>query len=1359
MAANASTQVFISIRTVGALLPADMLHRIAAGKDVSACTPADYHVVGVRSVNDAAERHWDYLKGAWRALRDTLQDGTDPAGLAIENWLLPLFDEHGYGRLTRLHSGITADDGTRVFPVSHGWQHLPVHLAPWHQDLDKRTADGSLPPQSMVQECLNRTVGHLWAVVSNGRVLRFLRDSSALAGSAYIEVDLEAMFDGELVDEFVTLYKLLHVSRFETEQGAAPSTCRMERWRTEAIEVGTRALDQLRDGVRDAIVELGTGFLRHPDNTEFRENFDKEKAKRTLLRLVYRLLFWFVAEDRDLLHPDDTNPKARARYDRYFSARRLRDASLRRVGSAHGDCWQAVKLLFNGLGNENGLPHLGLPGLGGIYDHDDTDSLLDSAAISNEHFLGAVKKLARVYDKRSGRYRRVDYRNLGAEELGSIYESLLELVPDRSLADRTFVLDVVAGNQRKSTGAYYTPTPLIDCLLDSTLDPVLDDATKKAEVAATAADTDVSQTVAEALLAVTVCDPACGSGHFLVAAARRIAKRLAAVREHNPEPPVEVLRHALRDVIGRCIYGVDLNPMAVELAKVSLWLEAIDPGKPLSFLDAHVKRGNALIGASPAHIVKGIPDEAFKAVEGDDQKWAAFLRKTSEKERTGQGTLFDIDEIRSRSNIDLAVGLARIAALPSESLGQVHRQAAAYEDWKKAVKRQRDLDIANAWCAAFMWHKTKDAPPAITYKVFRDFEKDDGTLLGASVSREVDRLRDEYAFFHWHLEFPDIFHVSDGGGADVDSNTGWAGGFTILLGNPPWDKVDFEDKKYFASVEPTIAEMTGQARRRRIEEWAEEHPEEGKLYRAARRVKKATFGFANNSNVYPFCSQGLTAPGVNSLQTDQLFAERFVALSAPIGRLGCIIPTAIATGAGGQFLFGDFTKRGAVASLYDFENRRHLFEDVDSRQKFCLLSLTGSGMREPAARYAFFLFNVADLDDPSRVFALSPEDIAAVNPNTGTLPIFRNRRDADLATAIQGRVPVLWHEKKRDGNPWGIRFKRLFDMTDDSDLFRTRDRLEREGWRLDGNVFTREGKRMLPLYEAKMVDFFNHRAADVVKSETAVTRQNQPRYLSITELQDPARYALPLHWIAEDGLIPTRRKGKDVKISGVSKRLAEVHWERDWLCGWCDVTSSTNERTAIPAFLPRSAVGHKFPLMLPSVSPNLVSSLIAAQSSLVFDFVSRQKIGGITMALFVWKQLPVPTPAMLEPYLSFIVPRVLELVYTAYDIAPLARDLGDEGEPFRWNEDRRAQLRAELDAFFFRLYGVDDRDDVDYICETFQTETGGLKHNDIKSYGTYRTKDMVLAAYDAMAAADGAGVRYGSPLVPSPGQGLRHPAR
>ncbi|MFE9691909.1 Eco57I restriction-modification methylase domain-containing protein [Micromonospora sp. NPDC005806] len=1372
MSATARNQVFSAVHTIGGLIPADMLVRIAEGKDVSGAKPADYRVIGSRSVRDDAERHWDYLKSVWKELREKLpvapeaETPADPTGLAVTQWLEPLFAELGFGRLTALGAaGITSDDGAKTFAISHRWNHVPIHLAAWNAALDRRPAGGgSVPPQSLVQELLNRSEAHLWGVLTNGRQLRLLRDSSALATAAYVEFDLEAIFDGELFSEFVLLYRLLHVSRFEVAEGAAPSTCWLEKWRTEAIDTGVRALEYHRDAVKNAIIALGTGFLRHPVNGDLRRTLDVNSYHAALLRLVYRLIFLFVAEDRDALHAPGTTEQTRERYAKYFSSARLRRHALQRRGTSHGDLYQSLRIVLAALGSEEGRPELGLPGLGGLFDDTEADSPLRDRSIANADLLEAVRYLARVRDVGSGRWRPTDYRNMGAEELGSIYESLLELVPKHQATDRTFDLVDRAGNNRKKTGSYYTPSSLIETLLDSTLDPVLDDAQKRGEAKATAAgEPDPSRHIVDELLALTVCDPACGSGHFLVAAARRIAKRVASVRERNPEPTVDAVRDALHEVVRRCVYGVDLNPMAVELAKVSLWLEALKPGRPLGFLNAQIKHGNGLVGATPALLRDGIPSKAFKLVEGDDATFARALERRNEQERQEHPGLWKLGVDVSLTNTGFAADLNRIVEVPTRTLRDVHRQEDAYLTWATSPGYEHAKFVSDAWCAAFMWHKSSKALPAITHEVFRNLQA--GAKLPEAVHREVERLSERHRFFHWHLEFPTVFVVpQDSVGVDVDPATGWAGGFSCVLGNPPWDKVDFEDKKYFSVVDPAIAAISGTARRARIAQWAEEFPEEGERYQAERRRVKGTFHFAGDSGAFPLCAKGLTVKGVNSLQTDQLFTERFASIVAPQGRLGCIIPTAIATGAGAQHLFSGLSGSGRIASLYDFENRKPLFVGVHSSYKFCLLSATGRHLSEPSAQYAFFLEDATDLDDADRVFALSSGEISLINPNTGTLPIFRSRRDADLTAAIYSRIPVLWNERDRRGNLWSITFKNHFNMTDDSDLFRTREQLEAEGWQLHGNVFIRGNERMLPLYEAKMVDFYNHRAADVVKSLTALNRQNQPRYLTPAELQDPSRFALSLSWVAESGLIPTWRSGKAVGVPGVDQRLKDLGWGREWLCGWCDVTASTNERTAIPAFLPRTAVGHTYPLMLPRVSPVLAGALVATQSSLVFDFVSRQKISGVHMALMTWKQLPVPTPATLEPHTPFITPRVLELVYTAYDMGPLARDLGDTGAPFCWDEGRRARMRAELDAYFFHLYGV-SRDDVDYVMETFQTENGGLKHNDIARYGTYRTKELVLAEYDRMAAAGVSptnslvdGENYTSTLVPPPGHGPRHQA-
>ncbi|WP_031169152.1 Eco57I restriction-modification methylase domain-containing protein [Streptomyces durhamensis] len=1387
-AATRTALAFTAVTTVGGLLPADMLLRIAEARNLPGTQPADYGLPASVPVRDEAERAWEYLKPLWRDLRTALPSdpatgapAADPTGRAGTDWLAQLFRKLDFGALREVDpDGIPADsDPDKRFPVSHHHGPALVHLLPWNQELDRRPAPGQVPAQSMLQDCLNRTEAHLWAVLSNGRRLRLLRDSSSFSTAAYVDFDLEALFDGELFSEFVLLYSLLHASRFTVPQGAAASGCWLEKWRTVAIESGSRALDHFRDGVQAALTVLGTGFLSHPHNTALRERLDVHAFHTALLRLVYRMIFLFVAEDRDALLDPGADERTRERFARYFSTARLRRRALRRLGTNHDDEYRALELLIDALGSEEGRPELGLRGLGGLFDSTPADGPLRGARLANRHLFEAVKHLARVRDAGSARWRPVDYLHMGAEELGSVYEALLELVPKHSAADRTFELVDRIGNDRKRTGSYYTPSALTETLLDSTLNPVMDDAVQRGERRASAEGRPEADTIVEELLSLTVCDPACGSGHFLVAAARRIAKRVAAVRERNPEPTAGAVRHALHEVVARCVYGVDLNPMAVELAKVSLWLEAMEPGRPLGFLDSRIRHGNGLVGATPALLRDGIPDRAFKRAEGDDEAWARSLLHRNALERGGQGGLFDVETETKVANASFARGLRRITASPADSLTDVRRKEAAYRDWSTSAEYLHALHLADAWCAAFVWVKREDAPPAVTHKVFRGLQDPGGDAAPRSTHDEIVRLRDQYAFFHWHLEFPEIFRVPEDGDASadpgaVDPVTGWAGGFSCVVGNPPWDKVDFEDKKYFSVVAPEIAEISGTARRTRIAEWEREHPEAGRRYREARRAVKGTFHFAGDSGVFPLCAKGLTVKGVNSLQTDTLFAERMAGVAAPEGRFGLILPTAVATGAGSQYLFGDFTRRGVLASLYDFENRRpkspalprggKWFESVDSRYKFCLLSLTGRAARADASRVGFFLSDLTDLEDPRRLFALDPEDLARINPNTGTLPVFRTQRDADITAAVYRRLPVLWHEGRPDGNPWGMAFKRLFDMTDDSDLFRSRERLEGEGWELRGNVFERRGERMLPLYEAKMVDFFNHRAADVVKSPTAVTRQNQPRYLSAEELRDPGRPALPLHWIQRDGTVPTRRNSRDVQVKGIEPRLAEEGWDRDWLCGWCDVTASTNERTAIPAFLPRTAVGHKFPLMMPRVTPPLVAALVAAQSSLVFDFISRQKIGGTSMGLFIWKQLPVPTPDALAPHLPFLLPRVVELVHTAHDMTPLARDLGDEGGPFRWDEDRRAQLRGELDAYFFHLYGI-SREDTDYVLESFRTESGGLRNNEIAAFGEYRTKRLVLTEYDRMAGAGltlrtplteaGSGT-YRSPLTPPPGRGPRH---
>ena len=359
-------------------------------------------------------------------------------------------------------------------------------------------------------------------------------------------------------------------------------------------------------------------------------------------------------------------------------------------------------------------------------------------------------------------------------------------MPRHDPSTRAFTLDALAGNERKTTGAHYTPAPLIDCLLEASLDALLDEA-------------EASPDPEGAILSLTVCDPAVGSGHFLVAAARRIAHRLARVRSGDNEPSVTETQTAVRDVIAHCVYGIDINPMAVELCKVSLWLEAMEPGKPLGFLDHHIVNGNGLIGATPRLLAEGVPDAAFTAIEGDDKKTVTARRKTNafQRDRRSQQIL-DLPLDPAALADPIAVEMAKIERMPEDTVEQVADKAALYSALLEDAATTRARLAADTWCAAFVAVKTP-ANPSITDDTVRTAGENPAGLTPEQRS-EVGDLTRRYQFLHWHLTFPQIFKVDLENGGDL----GWAGGFDLILGNPPWDALSPDAKEFFAAYEPSI---------------------------------------------------------------------------------------------------------------------------------------------------------------------------------------------------------------------------------------------------------------------------------------------------------------------------------------------------------------------------------------------------------------------------------------------------------------------------------------------------------------------------------------------------------------------------
>lgn len=1364
-----------AVRSEGAILPPSILQRIhREDPSLGGMTPDDFGLSGMR-VREAASQAWNALQGPWRAFqaeRARLGPGEAGTGMTRNRWLNQISKALDYGSIDPLRGSVGVGD--RTFALSHLYRQVPIHWVGCGLELDRPTAGekgaAKMSPHGLVQLLLNASDNYLWGFVSNGLQWRILRDDNSLSRQSLVEFDLETIFEGQLYDEFLLFYLLCHQTRVKAEK---PEEYWLERWSQSAANEGKRALDTLRNGVEKAIETLGQGFLKYPTNHALRQSLrdgklDKQGYYRQLLRLVYRLLFLFVAEDRvdakgrSLLHVPEATDEARSLYAEFYSTQRLRLLAERLRGShRHHDLFQQLRLVLGKLGVEDGCPELGLPALGGFLFSPEACPDLDGAELSNSAMLEAIRCLAVTQE--GGRRTRVDYKNLASEEMGSVYESLLELHPDLSTDGTKFELRSASGNERKTTGSYYTPDSLIQCLLDTALDPVVDEAVRSARQKFQLRGTEPPE--AQAILNVRVIDPAVGSGHFLIAAAHRMAKRLAQARTGDDEPAPEATRRALRDVIGRCLYGIDVNPMSAELCKVALWMEALEPGKPLSFLDHHIVVGNSLLGATPELIAAGIPDEAYTPIEGDDKAICTALKRQNKAERDGQGNLFSPEVYSGRG---LLSAWQRLEGLSDESFKSVQKKAHEYREAKAAVGiRQR---LANAWCAAFVVPKV-----AVLASGLRGITT--GTLRTLAAGKELDEpmtctieeAATRFGFLHPHLAFPDVFA---------------RGGFDVVLGNPPWERIKLQEKEFFAERVPEVAEARNKAQRARLISRLSGTPLHAEFVQARRNADVSSL-FIRKSGRFALAGRG-------DVNTYAIFAELMRALVSPKGRAGIVVPSGIATDDTTKHFFADLMEKRALASLYDFENgtrqidegiddsvlkelsapaqasesrrstpdERRLFPTVHAMFKFSLLTMTGEAGKVDQPQFAFFCHQTSDIQTPGRAFSLTIADVALLKPNTKTCPTFRSARDAEISKAVYRRVPVLIRAQEPDGNPWGITVHtRLWHMTEDVASFRAREHFERAGANLVGNRWVVEQSvkvddadvtqgHWLPLYEAKMIHQFDHRWAtyEVVSHAKGKKAAGDVTTRDVTrkEKANTRFVVMPRYWVHEEEVQTTlgARAGRFLAFR--------------------DITNSTNERTAIFGVIPRAAaVGNSLPIAFTEAAACLRACLQANVSTFVFDFLARFSVGGSHLNFHVLQQLAAFEPSRYlnaVPWNStgalcdWITPRVLELGYTACDLEVFADDLGFGGPPFPWDEGRRFLLRVELDAAFFHLYGL-GRSEVDYILETFPI----VKRKDIAAHGSYRAKEAILEVYDAMTEAIRTGVPYQTKLDPPPANGWTPP--
>ena len=581
---------------------------------------------------------------------------------------------------------------------------------------------------------------------------------------------------------------------------------------------------------------------------------------------------------------------------------------------------------------------------------------------------------------------------------------------------------------------------------------------------------------------------------------------------------------------------------------------------------------------------------------------------------------------------------------------------------------------------------------------------------------DADSIADRERFLHWEVAFPGVWR----GWQDARPQ----GGFDAVIGNPPWDRMKLQEVEWFATRAPDIAlASTAAARRSGIRRLREQGDPLADEFDAAKERADRLGQLVRNADHYPLLGRG-------DINLYSLFVERAMGLVKPDGFVGLLTPSGIYGDSTAARFFKSVSTSGRVSSLFDFENRRPgtdlppFFPDVDSRFKFCALIFGGARRRFDEAKCAFFLEDTQTIDDPDRCFPLAPDDFARVNPNTGTAPVFRTRRDADITRRIYERHPVL--VDRSDGGErkaWPVSHLRQFDMTNDSHLFMTAAQLEAEGfYPVQENRWKKGGELYLPLYQGRMIHQFDHRANSVrvnpenmhnpyLSVEVGEAQHADPRFLPITQ-----------YWVPS---------------ANVSVAFPQ---SMGWTLVYRRIARPTDSRTTIATTIPWCGVSYTIPMLRSGDHEFTASDAACLQSTLssfCFDYVSRQKLQGASMSLGSLEQLPVISPDDYNRRFGDTTARelvhehVLRLTYTAHDMEPFARDLGYDGPPFTWDDEERRHLRARLDALYFHLYGL-DREDAAYVLDTFPI----VRRQDVGKFGFYRTRDLVLAYMSALAAGD-----------------------
>lgn len=763
---------YTTIRIEGSILSADILDKIEQG-EIGGQFAKDFGFDSKIKVKDEIARTWADAQDLWRIFKRQKEKVSETEYGTSETrryWIIPLLGLFGFDIQLSKAEIING----KSYAASHRVSNLdqfPVHIVGFNDSLDKKRDQGGtrMSPHALLQEYINVTE-HLYTIVTNGNYLRLLRDSSRLIKLSFIEFDLETMMEEEHYADFAIMFRLLHVSRMplKTDLGAESL---IEKYHQDALDSGSRIREGLSEAVEKSIQSLSNGFLQHPDNNELRDMIENKSISESQfyqyqLRIIYRLLFLMVIEERNLIFPENADKTKRDIYYEYYSVDRLRKLCEKQylADQRFNDLWISLKNTFSLFEDESKSSQLGIKPLAGdLFSYNAID-IINKCNLDNSVLLKCLKNLSVFINKNTGQKMRVNYAALNVEEFGSVYEGLLEYDPEITRLNGYFKFDFVKGTGRSSSGSHYTPDELVQPLIKHSLYYIikekLDSVEDKAEKE-------------KNLLSIKVCDVACGSGHILLNAARRIATELACVRTGEEQPSPTAFRKAVRDVIRNCIYGVDVNPLAVELCKVAMWLEAHNPNEPLNFLDHRIKCGNAIVGlAHQEELENGIPMEAFKRLPDDDKAIAALFRKRNKEEiNNRKQQTFDFEKTVGKNLKTAIEHFNDVLAMPESTSEEITAKQKAYQKLQQSPELYDLNIIADIRTAQFFIPKTEENTQKITTdELFWRYLRGERALQGQAVAKAMAVGR-EKRFFHWFLEFPKVFAE---------------GGFDCILGNPPY---------------------------------------------------------------------------------------------------------------------------------------------------------------------------------------------------------------------------------------------------------------------------------------------------------------------------------------------------------------------------------------------------------------------------------------------------------------------------------------------------------------------------------------------------------------------------------------------